>query len=106
MINGLIDIGPMEGFGLYAGGGAGYADIHEAGRSTGKLAWQAIAGAYTAVSANIDIGVKYRYFDGGRLSRTANLDFTPATATCRHRSCTGGTAFVGTIGHYRSTARC
>ena len=105
MVNGLIDIGPMEGFGLYAGGGAGYANIDEAGRSTGNFAWQAIAGVYTAVSDNVDVGIKYRYFNGGRVDRTAILDFTASTAGCGSLGttpCTGGTAFVGTNARFRS----
>ncbi len=32
-----------------------------------RLAWQLVAGLRKAVTANIDAGIKYRYFDGGRI---------------------------------------
>ena len=94
MVNALVDIGPMEGFGFYAGAGGGYADVHEFGRSTGKFAWQAIAGLYTSVSDNIDVGIKYRYFDAGRVNRTAIIDFDPAAVGC------------GSLGTTPCTNRC
>ncbi|HSQ99159.1 MAG TPA: outer membrane beta-barrel protein, partial [Sphingomicrobium sp.] len=65
MLNGLLDFGGNGGIGGYAGGGAGYASVHQFGDSKGKLAWQLIAGVYMPVSSNIDIGLKYRYFHAG-----------------------------------------
>ena len=102
MINGLIDIGGQNGFGGYVGGGAGYADIHEVRKQQRQISLAADRRCLHGRSANIDIGLKYRYFDGGRTSRTATFDFTPGTVTCGTVPCSGGTASFGTIGHYRS----
>ena len=60
MVNALLDLGGNGSFGGYVGGGLGYADVHQFGTSTGKLAWQLIAGVYAPVTPNIDIGLKYR----------------------------------------------
>ena len=73
MGNALLDFGNENGFSVYGGGGLGYArvrvnDVESAfdqvdGKESG-LAWQLIAGARYAVSDNIDLGLKYRYFQG------------------------------------------
>lgn len=70
MINGLFEYG--SDVQVYAGGGVGFANVdlpvEVAGVGTliddnsGDFAWQLIAGARFAVSDNIDIGAKYRYF--------------------------------------------
>ncbi len=78
MGNALLDFGNEDGVSFYAGGGLGWARVKlddvEGGFSTisGKdsgLAWQVIAGLRTALSDNIDAGLKYRYF------RSSKLDF-------------------------------
>ena len=70
MINGLIDFGADDGFGGYVGAGFGRARVKLFGESDSAWAWQLIAGVKTAISPNIDIGLKYRYF------RTGKLDFS------------------------------
>ena len=80
MINALVDFGGA-GFGAYAGGGIGYADVRtgESGDRNGKggLAWQLIAGAYVPVSQTMNIGLKYRYFQSDRLDFTNDFgDFS------------------------------
>jgi opacity protein-like surface antigen len=77
MINGLVDFGGA-GFGAYAGGGIGYADV-KIGDSTGSdsrggLAWQLIAGAYVPVSNTVNIGLKYRYFQTDRHDFDTDFD--------------------------------
>jgi opacity protein-like surface antigen len=80
MANAMIDVGQDEGVSFYAGAGIGYAQIthvledndDEDGfrlqlRDRG-FAWQAIAGVRAVVSQYFDIGLKYRYFDGGNVS--------------------------------------
>jgi OmpA-OmpF porin, OOP family len=67
MGNVLLDIGGDRSFGAYVGGGFGRARVKLFGEKDDAWAWQLIAGARTAVSPNIDIGLKYRYFNTARL---------------------------------------
>ncbi|WP_296716304.1 OmpA family protein [Erythrobacter sp.] len=72
MLNALVDIGDDDGFQVFAGGGAGIAivDFELSTPETGMLAddtdttfaYQGLAGVRYAVTENIDLGVKYRYF--------------------------------------------
>jgi opacity protein-like surface antigen len=79
MLNGLVDIGGDSGFGAYAGLGVGVAgvkaDFAGGSDSDSGLAWQLIAGVRTAISDNIDAGLKYRYFRTKRLNFNDDLDF-------------------------------
>jgi opacity protein-like surface antigen len=80
MINALVDFGGA-GFGAYAGGGVGYADVRtgESGDRDGQggLAWQLIAGAYVPVSSSVNLGLKYRYFQTDRTEFTNDFgDFS------------------------------
>ena len=79
MINGLVDFGDQDGLSFYAGGGFGRAWVKAAGERDSSWAWQLIAGIRYALSPNIDVGLKYRYFS------TGNLDFSDDT----------GVAFAG-----------
>ena len=73
MVNGLLDFGGEEGFSGYVGGGAGVARVKFSGYnvsgddflndSDSKFAWQAIAGVRYPVTTNVDVGVKYRFFN-------------------------------------------
>ena len=76
MVNALIDLGADDGVSFYAGGGVGYARVSQTVQSLGTqkyhlrdndLAWQGIVGVRTAISPNIDAGLKYRYFSAGTL---------------------------------------
>ncbi|HEU4704357.1 MAG TPA: outer membrane beta-barrel protein, partial [Sphingomicrobium sp.] len=69
MVNALLDFGDDDGMSFYAGGGFGRARVKLFGDSDSAWAYQLIAGARTALSGNIDLGLKYRYF------RTGKLDF-------------------------------
>ena len=76
MANALLDLGDDDGWRGYVGGGAGMArvkyktsvDRENIGFShtDGVFAWQAIAGFSKAVSPNLDLGLKYRYFNTSR----------------------------------------
>ena len=70
MANGLFDFGG-PGLGAYAGGGLGLADVKLGGTggsaSKSKFAWQLLAGIRTPVSDHVDLGLKYRYFQTGKL---------------------------------------
>jgi opacity protein-like surface antigen len=67
MANGLVDFGNDDGLSAYVGAGIGRARVRLLDDSDSTLAWQAIAGVRQAVSPNIDVGLKYRYFRSGRI---------------------------------------
>jgi opacity protein-like surface antigen len=103
MVNGLVDFGGNgRGFGAYAGGGAGYANVKELGNSSGKFAWQLIAGAYVPVSPNIDVGLKYRYFHAGRSNLDRDFAFAAGPGVCTGGTCSGGTAFFSSGSRFTS----
>jgi len=89
MANLLIDFGDEEGWAGYIGGGAGLArvkykvDINGLASPLGfsdsddSFAWQAIAGVRKAISSNIDVGLKYRFFNASNL----NYDGTRVVGT-------------------------
>jgi OmpA-OmpF porin, OOP family len=72
MINGLVEFGNDDGFQVFGGGGVGVANLDlpvvvdgvgtVIDDSATDFAWQLIAGARVALSDNVDLGVKYRYF--------------------------------------------
>lgn len=72
MVNALIEFGSDDGFQVFGGGGVGGANlrlpVEVAGvgtvidDNTTDFAWQLIGGARFAVTDNLDLGVKYRYF--------------------------------------------
>ncbi len=68
MANALLDVGDDDGFSVFGGGGVGRARVKLLGNRDDDWAMQLIAGARYALSDNIDIGLKYRYFRTARLS--------------------------------------
>ncbi|MEO6359147.1 MAG: outer membrane beta-barrel protein [Sphingomicrobium sp.] len=68
MANALVDFGDEQGLSFYAGGGIGRAKVKMLGGSDNSMAMQLIAGLRYAISPNMGVGLKYRYF------RTGNLD--------------------------------
>ena len=74
MLNGLVDFGNEDGLSFYAGGGLGRAKVKMLGDKDSAWAWQLIAGVRYAVSPNIDIGAKYRYFQTGNLEFEDSFD--------------------------------
>ncbi len=74
MGNALADFGD-DNIGFYAGAGFGRARVKLLGERDSSWAMQLIAGVRTAISPNIDLGLKYRYF------RTRKLDFNPGDAS-------------------------
>jgi opacity protein-like surface antigen len=73
MVNALADFGDENGVSFYAGGGFGRARLRAFGDSDSAWAWQLIAGVRYAISPNIDLGLKYRYF------RTGNMELADET---------------------------
>jgi len=84
MANLLLDFGNEESANFYVGAGAGIAwgtvsleDDEEEDRTVVKdsnLAWQAIAGVRVPAWTHFDIGLKYRYFNAGRIGDTIDGD--------------------------------
>jgi len=67
MGNALLDFGGDDGFGAYVGGGFGRARVKMLGDRDSSWAWQAIAGVRAPISDQIDFGLKYRFFNSGKL---------------------------------------
>src|SRR3982751_5595361 len=75
MGNVLIDLGDNEKVNFYAGGGVGIAWVRQKidpifggfSISDSGFAWQGIAGVRAPVFRHFDIGLKYRYFDAGKI---------------------------------------
>jgi opacity protein-like surface antigen len=83
MVNVLLDFGNADGLSFYAGGGAGWSstkyklgfdetgdafvDSLSGSEKDSGFAWQAIAGVRYAISPNMDLGLKYRYFRGNKV---------------------------------------
>lgn len=72
MANALVDFGPDDGLQGFIGGGAGMARVSANVRtalgpvvndSDRGFAWQVIAGVRAPLSDNIDVGLKYRFFN-------------------------------------------
>jgi opacity protein-like surface antigen len=74
MLNGLLDFGDEDGLSFYAGLGIGRARVKLLGDSDNALAGQIIAGARYAITPNIDIGLKYRYFRTGKVTLNDTSD--------------------------------
>jgi OOP family OmpA-OmpF porin len=74
MANGLLDFGEDDGWSGYIGGGLGTAKVDIGGDSDSAFAWQIIAGVRKAVSYNIDVGLKYRFFNSGELRFSDDFD--------------------------------
>ncbi|HYW14698.1 MAG TPA: OmpA family protein [Allosphingosinicella sp.] len=95
MINGMLDFGDDDGISGFVGGGIGMARVKANNYrnfanatpfldgSDTKLAWQVFAGVRQAVSDNIDVTVKYRFFNA---SKVELLAFNGAESELRFRS--------------------
>jgi opacity protein-like surface antigen len=102
MVNGLVGHELFGGVSGFAGGGAGYASVHQFGDNEGKFAWQLLAGLEKSVTSNVDIGVKYRYFRTGKLDFDDQFAFAPGTGSCGTAACSGGTASINSHDRYIS----
>jgi len=74
MGNAMLDFGDDDGWSGYIGGGLGRARVKLAGDRDSAFAWQLIAGVRKAISANIDVGLKYRFFNTGDLKFNDDFD--------------------------------
>ena len=73
MMNGLLDFGPDDGLQGFVGGGVGVGRVKNAvltavpainlvDSDTG-FAWQGLAGVRMPVTSNVDLGLKYRFYN-------------------------------------------
>jgi outer membrane protein OmpA-like peptidoglycan-associated protein/opacity protein-like surface antigen len=83
MLNGMLDFGDDDGISGFVGGGIGMARVKANNYrnfanatpfldgSDTKLAWQVFAGVRQAISDNIDVTLKYRFFNADKIRMTA-----------------------------------
>ena len=96
MLNLLADFGEDDGWGGYAGLGVGLArtdiDVDSDALGIGfedqddTSAWQIIAGIRRAISPTMDLGLKYRFFNTGKLSFSNDSNVAPFNADARFKS--------------------
>ena len=104
MINGMLDFGDDEGLSGFIGGGVGMARVSIEGvtafTNTGvviddsdtRFAWQLVAGIRQALSPNMDIHLRYRFFNVDDIQMTAFGGRT-ADTDIRTHSLLGGITF-------------
>lgn len=104
MINGLLDFGDDDGLSGFVGGGVGIARVDlgnvRAFTNTGdivdgsdtRLAWQLVAGVRQALSRNVDIHLRYRFFNVDELEFTG-FGGRAVRADLRTHSLLGGITF-------------
>lgn len=95
MLNGMLDFGDDDGTSGFIGAGGGIARVKYndlrvfentapfLDDSDSKFAWQVFGGVRQAISDNVDVTVKYRFFNVGKLGMVA---FNGAEADSRFRS--------------------
>ena len=104
MINGMLDFGDDEGISGFVGGGVGIARVNFnnlrqfanqgafVDDSDTRFAWQLIAGVRQAISDNIDVTVRYRFFNVDDV-RTVNWIGDESEVRFRSHSLLGGITF-------------
>ena len=104
MLNGMLDFGDDDGISGFVGGGVGMARIKANNYrnfanatpfldgSDSRLAWQVFAGVRQAISDNIDVTVKYRFFNADKIRMTA-FNGQEADYRFRSHSLLGGLTF-------------
>ncbi|HEX8262595.1 MAG TPA: OmpA family protein [Allosphingosinicella sp.] len=104
MINGMLDFGDDDGISGFVGGGIGMARVKANNQrvfantapflddSDSKLAWQVFAGVRQAISDNIDVTVKYRFFNVDKVRMVA-FNGNESEHRFRSHSLLGGLTF-------------
>jgi outer membrane protein OmpA-like peptidoglycan-associated protein/opacity protein-like surface antigen len=104
MINGLLDFGGEDGVSGFFGGGVGIARVNFndqrifvdqdafADDSDTRFAWQLVAGVRQALSENVDITVRYRFFNVTNLEM-AGFNNSEFSNRLRTHSLLGGITF-------------
>lgn len=78
MVDALVDYNVTPKVRVYAGGGAGRARVETFGDRNNVWAYQLIAGASTSIAENVELGLKYRYFQTDRLHFNGTASFSDA----------------------------
>jgi OmpA-OmpF porin, OOP family len=95
MVNVLFDFGDEDGWSGFLGGGVGWAnvdyDVDVAGvggfdDKDGAVAWQILAGIRKAITPNIDLGLKYRFFNVSKLEFAGVDEFSSLDGRFRSHS--------------------
>jgi outer membrane protein OmpA-like peptidoglycan-associated protein/opacity protein-like surface antigen len=104
MINGMLDFGDDDGLSGFVGGGVGVGRINYnnvrvyenlpgfVDGSDSKLAWQVFAGVRQAISDNIDVTVRYRFFNVDNI-KTVDFGGFESESRFRSHSLLGGITF-------------
>lgn len=104
MINGMLDFGDDDGISGFVGGGVGMARVDYnnvraysnqgaiVDDSDTRFAWQVVAGLRQAITDNIDITVRYRFFNVDNI-RTVDFRGLEAESRFRSHSLLGGITF-------------
>lgn len=104
MINGLLDFGDEDGVSGFVGGGVGMARVdynnirafsNQAAvldDSDTRFAWQVVAGIRQAISDNVDITLRYRFFNADNI-RTVDFRGIENESRFRSHSLLGGITF-------------
>ena len=97
MGNLLADFGNDDGFNGFVGGGAGIARVKQSDYqlakfgsafvddSDSRFAWQVIAGVRKAITSNVDLGLKYRFFNVNNV-KTVAVNGAPLNGDIRSHS--------------------
>lgn len=78
MVDGLFDYNLTPGLRVYGGGGVGRARVRSLGDRDTAMAYQLIAGAAAPIGNNLEIGLKYRYFQTAHLHFDGDASFSDA----------------------------
>ncbi len=104
MINGMLDFGDDDGVSGFVGGGVGVARVdynnirafsNQAAAiddSDTRFAWQVVAGLRQAISDNVDITIRYRFFNADNI-RTVDFRGFESESRFRSHSLLGGITF-------------
>ncbi|HEY0013895.1 MAG TPA: OmpA family protein [Allosphingosinicella sp.] len=105
MVNGMLDFGDDDGISGFVGGGVGIARVNFNNQrqfanqgaflddSDTRFAWQVVAGVRQAVSDNVDITVRYRFFNVSDLEMVGFPNGAGYTTRLRTHSLLGGITF-------------
>lgn len=105
MVNGMLDFGDDDGLSGFVGGGVGVARVsynnvrvfsNQAGvldDSDSRFAWQILAGVRQSVSSNIDITLKYRFFNVGSVGFEGETGLPIDSGKFQSHSLLGGITF-------------
>ena len=102
MLNGLLDFGPDDGLQGFVGGGVGvarvksYIGLNRFGDSIDDsdtvFAWQGLAGVRAPLTDNVDVTVKYRFFNAEDV-KLQNIAGATAEGRFRSHSILGGLTY-------------